>query len=81
MSPVPDCTIDGKLKLVRKLGQGAHAEVWLARHLKLGSQVAVKLLGPGAAADPTAQRRFVREARAIGRLRSPYIVQVFDYGM
>ncbi len=73
--------IGDKLELIRKLSQGASGEVWLARHTGLDSRLAVKLLHGDVAQDPTARQRFLREAKALARLRSPYIVQVFDYGL
>jgi serine/threonine-protein kinase len=73
--------IGDKLEFIRKLSQGASGEVWLARHLGLDSRLAVKLLHGDVERDPTARQRFLREAKALARLRSPYIVQVFDYGL
>jgi serine/threonine-protein kinase len=54
--------------------------VWLAEHLTLNLQVAVKVIDPQVADFPNAVPRFLREARALAALRSPYIVQVSDFG-
>jgi serine/threonine-protein kinase len=72
--------IAGKLRLVKPLGQGSAGQVWLAKHLHLGSKVAVKFLNRDVSLSKTAKERFVREARAIARIRSPHVVQVHDFG-
>jgi serine/threonine-protein kinase len=72
--------IAGKLRLVKPLGQGSAGQVWLAKHLHLGSKVAVKFLNREVSLSKTAKERFVREARAIARIRSPHVVQVHDFG-
>jgi serine/threonine-protein kinase len=54
--------------------------VWVAEHLGLGTQVAVKLIDRKSP-SPNALRRFEQEARAAAMLRSPHVVQVFDYGI
>ena len=71
----------GKYALTEKLGEGGHGVVWLARHTELDVPVAVKFLGVEAQKHPDVQRRFLREARAAAKLRSPHVVQVFDYGV
>ncbi len=75
-----DTVIAGKLRLVRLLGQGSAGQVWLARHLRLGSDVAIKFLNRDVSADATARERFMREARTIAKIRSPHVVQVHDFG-
>lgn len=72
--------IAGKLRLVSPLGQGSAGQVWLAKHLHLGSDVAVKFLNREVSLSNTARERFVREARTIARIRSPHVVQVHDFG-
>jgi eukaryotic-like serine/threonine-protein kinase len=54
--------------------------VWKAEHLALGSEVAVKIIDPRIASRNMGVPRFLREARALAALRSPYIVQVIDFG-
>ncbi len=54
--------------------------VWLADHLSLQSQVAVKFMAPSMADDQTSVRRFQQEAKAAAEIRSPHVVQVFDHG-
>ena len=54
--------------------------VWLAEHLVLGTEVAVKLLSPELANDAEALSRFRREATAIAALKSPHVVRIHDVG-
>ncbi len=69
-----------EFEIVRALGRGSMATVYLAREKALGRLVAVKVLLPGRAADETARRRFEREARAAASLVHPNVVQVFRFG-
>jgi eukaryotic-like serine/threonine-protein kinase len=71
----------GRYKLVRPLGQGSQAFVWVAEHLALGSQVAVKLIDPELAKQEDARERFRREATAAAQLRSAHVVQILDHGI
>jgi serine/threonine-protein kinase len=54
--------------------------VWRARHLGLEKLVALKVLRAERALDPLARARFLREGRAVARIRHPNVVQVFDVG-
>jgi serine/threonine protein kinase len=67
-------------EIVRKLGKGSMALVYLAREKALGRLVAVKVLLPGRATDETARRRFEREAKAAASLVHPNVVQVYRFG-
>lgn len=73
--------VGGHFRLMTELGQGGMGTVWLAEHLRLRSQVAVKIIDPVIAMDPRAVHRFLREARTAAALRSPHIVQILDYGV
>jgi serine/threonine protein kinase len=64
-------------ELVRCLGQGGGGTVYLARHVELGRDVAVKFLHHAGPAD---LERFRREARITARLNNPAIVQVYELG-
>lgn len=66
--------------IIRRLGQGSMATVYLAREQALERLVAVKVLLPGRARDETARRRFEREARSAAALAHPHVVQVFRFG-
>jgi alpha-tubulin suppressor-like RCC1 family protein len=55
--------------------------VWLAEHSKLGTQVVVKILDEALASNETSRARFIREAEAAAQVRSPHVVQIFDFGI
>ncbi len=65
-----------RFQLLRELGRGAQARVWLAHDPRLDREVALKLLDP--AADATAVSLWLHEARAVSRLTHPNIVPVFE---
>ncbi|WP_437279488.1 serine/threonine-protein kinase [Sorangium sp. So ce375] len=71
--------VAGKYRLVRRLGEGAMGTVWVATHVALGSEVAIKLMRPELR-SPELAEYFVREARAAGRLNHAEVVRVFDIG-
>ncbi len=75
----PEVSVSG-LDVVRPLGHGQMADVFLAREPGLGRLVALKVLRPQVAADETARRRFEREARSVAALTHPGIVQVYRFG-
>jgi hypothetical protein len=77
---LPGRILDGRYQLGSVLGVGGMATVYLASDRVLGRQVAVKVLGPPYAQDPSFVERFRREARAAARLSHPNIVAVFDSG-
>ncbi len=55
--------------------------VWVARHVTLGSPVAVKFLDARLADSSAFVARFEREARAAASIQSPHVVQVYDFGV
>ncbi|MFT4218712.1 MAG: Stk1 family PASTA domain-containing Ser/Thr kinase [Micropruina sp.] len=72
--------LGGRYELGPLLGRGGMAQVRRARDIRLGRQVAVKLLRTDLAGDPTFQARFRREAQASAGLNHPNIVAVYDTG-
>jgi serine/threonine protein kinase len=70
-----------RYRLLRPLGRGGMGSVWRAEHLTLNSAVALKLIETPDETDPTSLQRFLREARLAAALRSPHVVQMFDYGV
>ena len=70
----------GEFRLLRRLGGGGMAEVWLAEQTSLRRQVAIKVMRPDIQADETCRRRFEQEALATAGLNHPNIVQVYAVG-
>src|SRR4030095_4173090 len=65
----------------RRIGRGAMGEVYLAQHVRLPGQFAVKLLLPELQGNQEAFARFCREAEIMSQLRHPNIVQIFDFNV
>jgi serine/threonine-protein kinase len=76
----PATVLGGRYELGAPLGQGGMAEVFRGRDTRLGRDVAVKILRPELAGDPTFLARFRREAQASASLNHPNIVSVYDTG-
>jgi serine/threonine-protein kinase len=57
------------------------ASVWVAEHLTLHTQVAVKFVSLGLAGDASVLERFRREATTVAKMKNPHVVQVFDHGV
>ncbi len=74
-------TVAGSFRLVHELGRGAMGAVWRAHHTRLNVPCAVKFILGEAAEAPGPRARFEQEAQAAALLRSPHVVQVFDYGV
>jgi len=70
----------GAYTLIRKLGAGGMGEVYLAEHRLLKRPCAVKLIRPERTGDSQSLSRFEREVQATAQLRSPNVVEVYDYG-
>jgi len=68
-------------RIVSRLGVGGMGEVWLAKDIRLGRNVAVKFLHERLAGNPDWLRRFLREARAVASLNHPNIAQVHELFM
>jgi serine/threonine-protein kinase len=73
--------IGGRYELEALVGKGGIGEVWRARHVALNSRVAIKFLQLAAIDGVSAQRRFTVEAQVTAQLKTPYAVQVFDFGI
>ncbi|MBI3839235.1 MAG: serine/threonine protein kinase [Planctomycetia bacterium] len=81
---VVDADLSGRqlagYRLLRRLGQGAMADVYLAEQSSLHRQVAVKVLRSNLAVDATYVERFHQEARAAAQLVHANIVQIYEVG-
>ncbi len=78
MSLQPGNTL-GSYQIVEKIGAGGMGAVYKAYQPSLGRYVAIKVLPPQTAGDPSFSERFAQEARAVGKLRHPNIVTAFDF--
>src|SRR6266480_3708506 len=76
----PDTIVDGRYRVISRLGSGGMADVYLAEDTLLGRQVAVKLLHHQFAEDEELVERFRREASSAAALSHPNIVAIFDRG-
>ncbi|MFL5977752.1 MAG: Stk1 family PASTA domain-containing Ser/Thr kinase [Gaiellaceae bacterium] len=71
---------DGRYRIIRKLGAGGMADVYLAEDQELGRRVAIKILNDRHAADDSFIERFRREAKNAAGLSHPNIVSIYDRG-
>jgi beta-lactam-binding protein with PASTA domain/predicted Ser/Thr protein kinase len=72
--------VDGRYRVLRRLGSGGMADVWLAEDAHLQRQVALKVLHRRFAQDHSFVERFRREAESAAGLQHPNVVAVFDRG-
>ncbi|MBK9035897.1 MAG: serine/threonine protein kinase [Myxococcales bacterium] len=68
----------GRYRVVRPLGEGGMARVFVAEDTNVGRQVAIKVLLPEYSNAPRVVERFMNEAKAMGRIRHPGVVDVFE---
>src|SRR4029453_4763932 len=79
--PLPVSTLlDGKFRVTKEIGRGGMAAVYEAENVDIGKRVAVKVLSAELANSKVVTERFMREARAAAKIRSPYICDVYDVG-
>ncbi len=74
--------VAGKYRIESPIAKGGMGSIYLATQALLGRSVALKMVRADAESDPQVQtvRRFVQEARMLGRLQHPNVVTVFDFG-
>jgi serine/threonine-protein kinase len=72
--------VDGRYRVLHRLGTGGMADVWLAEDTHLQRRVALKVLHKRFAQDREFVERFRREAESAARLQHPHIVSVYDRG-
>ena len=70
----------GRYRVLERRGEGAMGVVYAALDERLGRKVAIKLLHPHFAGDPTGRARLLREAQAMARLRHDNVVLIYDVG-
>jgi serine/threonine protein kinase/DNA-binding NarL/FixJ family response regulator len=76
----PPLRLMNRYRLVERLGGGSMGMVFRAHDETLDRDVAIKFLLPERVGDGEASARFLREARAVARLSSPYIMTLYDVG-
>ena len=69
----------GNYQLIRLLGEGSFAEVYLGEHIHLGTQAAIKVLHTQLTSDDV--NKFRTEARTVAHLVHPHIVRVLEFGV
>jgi serine/threonine protein kinase len=80
MAYTPGLVVAEKYELRRPLGSGGMGEVWVAHHLSLDIDVAVKFIGDVGAEGSGLAERLLEEARNTARLGHPAIVRALDFG-
>ena len=78
--PLIGRVIDGKYELTAQLGKGGMSVVYRARRVRIGDDVAVKILMGKFVKDDAALARFRREARAAAMLHHPNVITIHDFG-
>ncbi len=81
IAPTTGTIVFGRYVLRRELARGCMGSVWIGLDKRLQREVAVKLMQRNMVDHHEARSRFEREAMAVAQLRSPHIVQIFDYGI
>jgi len=75
----PDTLIDGKYRLIQRLGKGGMGEVFKVEHVHLGATRVIKVMRPQIADDKELQERFLREAQLATRIQSPNVATLHDF--
>src|SRR5260370_40927433 len=78
--PLIGRTLAARYRMVRRLGSGGMALVYLARHVMIERRSAIQILRPDLGTNPGHRERFLREARAVNRINHPNIVEITDFG-
>src|SRR5438445_13081879 len=78
--PLDGVLVDGRWRVLKRIGRGAVGVVYLAERVGLGRQVALKLLHPEYSSHNEFVRRFAQEARALSRLQHMNCITILDVG-
>lgn len=77
----PGTRIDDRYEVIDALASGGMGHVYRARRVRLGDEVAIKVMQTTPAASPDLHERFLRESRSCAQLRHPNIVGILDFGV
>jgi tRNA A-37 threonylcarbamoyl transferase component Bud32 len=83
MPPAPSLVgevLDGRYRIIRKLGEGGMGEVYAAEHIHIEKKFAIKLLRPEIVSNPEAVSRFRQEARSSSSIGHRNIIAIEDFG-
>jgi serine/threonine-protein kinase len=80
MSGLDGKLIDGRYEIIQRMAEGGMGVLYRVRHLLTGREEALKLLRSAGLGTEEERRRFLVEATAVARLRSPYTVTLYDCG-
>ena len=72
--------LNGKYKIIERIGLGGFGEVYLGEHTQLHRKVAIKLLSSTLSGQKEVVERFQREAKAAATLSHPNIIDIYDVG-
>jgi Protein kinase domain len=78
--PLIGRVIADRYLMLARLGEGGMGRVYLAEHVKMGRQCAIKVMNPSLINDTESSTRFGREASNAARILHPNVAAVFDYG-
>ncbi len=70
----------GRYDIISEIGEGGMAKIYLAQDPLLNRQVALKVLQPHFSTDSSLLNRFTDEAKTSAALKSPHIIEIYDYG-
>ncbi len=73
-------SLDGRYRILRRLGRGGMGSVYEAEHAALQTRVAVKVLQSTLSTNDKFRKRFLREARAASGIDSDHVVKITDFG-
>ncbi|HVH44047.1 MAG TPA: protein kinase [Labilithrix sp.] len=76
----PGVIIDGKYRVLRRIGEGGMGTVYEGENIRIERRVAIKILHEHVASSPEFAQRFEREARASARIGSQHVCDVLDLG-
>ena len=72
--------LDGRYRLIKKLGEGGMGEVYAAEHMHIEKRFAIKLLRPEIVSNEEAVKRFRQEARSSSSIGHRNIIAIDDFG-